>query len=287
MYTVRTVHGIPYRLLGSTGEEVSVIGVGGFHIGRYHDRDLGVRIVRTALDEGMNFLDNAWCYNDGLSEEIMGLALLGGYRDRAFLMTKNHGRDAATFRTQLDQSLQRLQTDRIDLLQLHEIIDDGVPQRILSQGVVEAAMEAKEQGKIRYIGFTGHRWPRLLEEMLDGSDIWDAVQLPVNLLDHHYRSFARSLIPRLNEAGIGIIGMKSLAGGSLLRAGVSVREAMSYSLSQAVSTLVCGMDSLDVLEQNLAIVREWQPLSAEEQSRLLDRVAPAAETGHLEHYKTS
>ncbi|NPV08894.1 MAG: aldo/keto reductase [Anaerolineae bacterium] len=286
MYTVRTVNGIPYRLLGSTGEEVSIIGVGGFHIGRYRDRELGVRIVRTALNEGVNFLDNAWCYNDGLSEEIMGLALLGGYRDQAFLMTKNHGRDAPTFRAQLEQSLRRLQTDRIDLLQLHEIIDDGVPQRILSQGVVEAALEAKKQGKIRYVGFTGHRWPRLLEEMLEGSDIWDAVQLPVNLLDHHYRSFARSLIPRLSEAGIGIIGMKSLAGGNLLRAGVSVREAISYSLSQAVSTLVCGMDSLDVLEQNLAIVRDWHPLSAEEQSRLLDRVALAAETGHLEHYKT-
>jgi len=280
-----TINGIPTRILGQTGERVTIIGVGGFHIGTL-SAGTGERIIRAALDEGINFLDNAWCYNEGESERVMGRALQEGYRDKAFLMTKSHGRDAATFRQQLEESLRRLQTDFIDLIQFHEINDPDVPRRIYDEGAIEAALEARETGKIRYIGFTGHRWPHLFRQMLDGGFEWDTVQMPVNLLDAHYRSFARELLPILRQRSIGVIGMKSLAGDRILQTGVTPREAISYSLSQPIDTLVTGIDSMQVLAQNLEIVRTWQPLSEREQAELLDRVSGAAADGHLEWYKT-
>jgi predicted aldo/keto reductase-like oxidoreductase len=276
---------IAKRKLGRTGLEVSIIGVGGWHLGVPSDPEEAVRIVRTAIDEGVNFMDNASCYNEGQSERIMGRALLDGYRDRVVLMTKNHGRDAATFRQQLEQSLKQLQTDRIDVLQFHEIIREGEPERIFSTGALEAAAKAREEGKIRLIGFTGHRLPRLLREMLEHEFPWDTVQLPVNLLDAHFRSFAKEIIPLASKRGLGIIGMKSLASGDILRTGVSPGEAIGYCLSQPIHTLVCGMDSLKVLRQDLEIARSWQPLGDEEQQRLLDRVAPHAREGRLEWYK--
>jgi aryl-alcohol dehydrogenase-like predicted oxidoreductase len=280
-------NGIPTRMLGSTGVEVTILGVGGYHIGKSTVApELGIRLIRTAIDEGINFLDNAWCYNKGQSEVLMGRALRDGYRDKVFLMTKNHGRDRATFADQLHESLARLQTDCIDLLQFHEIIHEGIPQRIFSEGAIEAAIEAREAGKIRYIGFTGHRWPHLHRQMLDFDFEWDTAQFPVNLLDAQYRSFAQEILPILKARGIGAIGMKSLAGDRILRTGVSPQEAISYSLSQPIDVLVSGIDSMEVLEQNLEIVRHWQPLTDGEQTELLERVVPFASDGHLETYKT-
>lgn len=258
-------------------------------MGKSRNTQLGIRIIRTAIDEGINFLDNAWCYNDGESERIMGRALRDGYREKVFLMTKNHGRDAATFRRQLDESLERLQTDHIDLLQFHEIIHDGEPDRIFSEGAIEAAIKAREEGKIRFIGFTGHRWPHLFKKMLAKDFEWDTVQMPTNLLDYHYRSFTKEILPILVERGIGTIGMKSLGGTGtrILKTGISAQEAISYALSLSIHTLVSGMDSLEVLAQNLEIVRDWRPLTDEEQNQLLERIAPLAINGRLEHYKTA
>lgn len=279
-------NGIPLRLLGSTGISVTILGIGGFHIGK-GDPALGVRIIRTAIDEGINFMDNAWCYNQGESERIMGQALRNGYRDKVFLMTKNHGRDASTFRSQLEESLRRLGSSHIDLLQFHEIIHEGLPQQIFSQGAAEEALKAREEGKIRYIGFTGHRWPHLFAEMLAQDYPWDTVQMPINLLDAHYRSFAKQILPLCQERGIGVIGMKSLAGGRLLETGVRAQDAICYTLSQPIHTLVSGIDSLEVLARNLEIARNWTPMPQEEQQRLLAQVAHAAADGHLEHYKTA
>jgi aryl-alcohol dehydrogenase-like predicted oxidoreductase len=282
---IRT-NGIPTRLLGSTGERVTVLCVGGYHIGRERDAELGTRIIRTAIDEGVNFLDNAWCYNQGESERIMGQALQDGYRDKVFLMTKNHGRSAETYAKQLEDSLQRLQTDRIDLVQFHEIINEGDPDKIL-QGPIEAALGAREAGKIRFIGFTGHRWPRLFRQMLELDFAWDTVQFPANLLDAHFRSFTQEILPILKERGIGAIGMKSLAGGSLLETDIPADKAIHYALSLSIDALVSGMDSLEILDRNLEIVRNWTPLSDEEQKTLLSRVAPFATDGRLERYKTT
>lgn len=289
MDTVERVNGIPTRILGRTGVTVTVLGVGGYHMGKARDAQLVLRIVRTAIDQGINFLDNAWCYNEGDSERLMGLALRDGYREKVFLMTKNHGRDAATFRRQLDESLRRLQTDRIDLLQFHEIIHEGEPDRIFSQGAIEEAMKAREEGKIRFIGFTGHRWPHLFKEMLGKGFDWDTVQMPTNLLDYHYRSFTKEILPMLVQRAIGIIGMKSLGGSGarLLDTGITPQEAISYALSLPIHTLVSGIDSLEFLAQNLEIVRNWRPLSDEERNSLLERIAPWAADGHLEHYKTA
>jgi len=278
-------NGIPTRPLGSTGEEVTIIGVGGHHIGR-GTVELGVRIIRSALDEGVTFLDNAWCYHDGRSEEIMGQALRDGYRDRAFLMTKNHGRDAATFRAQLEDSLRRLGAETIDLVQFHEIIHEGEPARLYSEGALEAALRAREAGKLRYIGFTGHRWPHLLQQMLEGDFAWDTVQLPINLLDAGFRSFGKAILPELVERGIGVIGMKSLAAGQLVHTPIAPERAIAWALSQPVSTVVTGIDSLEVLEQNVRVAREFAPMSADEAQELLTMAAPHARDGHLERYKT-
>jgi len=281
-----THNGIPTRELGSTGERVTIVGLGGFHIGRARDAELGTRIIRTAIDEGITFMDNAWCYNGGESERIMGQALRDGYRDRVFLMTKNHGRDADTYTRQLEESLRRLQTDVIDLVQFHEIIHEGEPQRIANRGAIDAALEAREQGKIRYIGFTGHRDPRLFQQMLAIDFGWDTVQMPINILDAQYRSFAQQILPVLEQRGIGVIGMKSLAGGRIAEhTDVPVAQAIGYALSQPIDTMVLGIDSLEVLRQDLEIVRAWQPMPAEEQQELLARVARVAGTGGLEYYK--
>jgi len=281
------INEIPTRVLGRTGVRVTVLGVGGYHIGKPSDSQLGIRIIRRAIDEGINFLDNAWCYHDGRSEQIMGRALKHGYRERVFLMTKNHGRDGVAFRRQLDESLKRLQTEHIDLLQFHEVIHEGDPDRIFSEGAIEEAIRAREVGKIRFIGFTGHRWPQLLHEMLDKDFAWNAIQFPTNLLDAHYRSFIKEILPVVAERGMGIIGMKSLAGSRILKTGVSPDEAITYALSLPIHTLVSGIDSLRVLDQNLKIVRTWKPLSEKEQKHLLERIASFARDGHLEYYKTA
>ena len=282
-------NGIPLRTLGATGLQVTILGVGGYHIGAGHVSEAqGIGVIRTAIDEGVNFLDNAWCYNEGRSESVMGKALADGYRDRVVLMTKNHGRDGATYRQQPEESLRRLRTDVIDVLQFHEVIHDGIPQQILNDGPLEEAVRAREQGKIRFIGFTGHRWPQLFEQMLASEFDWQTAQMPVNLLDHHYRSFEAQILPTLVERKVGIIGMKSLAGtpGKILDSGVTASEAIAYSLSLPIHVLVSGMDSVDVLRKNLAIARTFQPLEEQEKNELRARVAPFAREGELEQYKT-
>lgn len=286
METIERINGIPTRVLGDTGVRLTVLGIGGYHIGKPSDSQLGIRIIRTAIDEGINFLDNAWCYNEGRSEEIMGDALKDGYRKKVFLMTKNHGRDKLTFQRQLDDSLRRFQTDYIDLLQFHEIIHEGEPEQIFSQGAIEEAIEAREAGRIRFIGFTGHRWPHLLQEMLAKDFSWDTIQFPTNILDAHFRSFTNEILPVVQKRGMGIIGMKSLAGGDILKANITPEEAITYALSLPIDTLVSGIDSLEVLTQNLKIVRNWRPLSEKKKNNLLHKIAPFADDGHLEWYKT-
>ena len=277
------INGIPTRLLGSKGVRVTAIGVGGYHIGKV-DPALAVRIVRSAIDEGINFLDNAWCYNGGESERIMGDALRDGYRDKVFLMTKNHGRDAATFVEQLEESLRRLQVERIDLLQFHEI-GPAIPEQIVGQGALEEALKARDSGKIRFIGFTGHLNPRWHRQMLVQGFPWDTVQMPINVLDAQYESFTRQVLPRLKSSGIGAIGMKSLAGGRLLAAGVSAEEGIPFALSQAIDVLVTGIDSMEVLAQNLGIARSWTPMGDSEQRELMARVADKASDGSVEYSK--
>jgi predicted aldo/keto reductase-like oxidoreductase len=277
------------RRLGSTGEMVSLLGLGGFAIGKPVDTKVGVKIIRAAIDNGVNFLDNAWCYHGGRSEKIMGEALKDGYRDRVFLMTKNHGRDYKTYVEQLDQSLKRLQTDCIDLVQFHEIIHEGEPSRIFNEGAIDAALEAKKQGKIRFIGFSGHKWPKLFLEMLQKDFAWDTVQMPLNVLDYHYRSFTKQILPIIVKRNIGIIGMKSVgggAGGRILRIkSLQAQECIRYTMSLPVSTLVSGMDSMEVLEANLRIASNFVVMSEEEKAELLSRAKPYSRNGKYETYK--
>lgn len=278
-------NGIPTRILGKTNEEVSILGLGGYHIGKL-DKNRSIKLIRSAIDEGITFMDNAWCYHNGQSEKIMGEALKNGYREKVFLMTKNHGRTKTLFKKQLDESLQRLNTDYIDLLQLHEIINFGVPEKIKNEGVLDAVLEAKKKGKIRFIGFTGHRYPSLHQEMLDLDFDWDTVQMPLNVLDYHYRSFQNQILPQAKEKNMGIIGMKSLAAGRIFKTDIAVQDAIRYSLSLPISTLVSGIDSIEVLEQNLKIAREFNKMSEKELNELRTRFKNEAFKGQHEYYKT-
>lgn len=274
------------RPLGSTGEMVSLLAVGGWSIGKPSDPEVGIRIIRAAIDNGVNFLDNAWCYHNGRSEEIMGRALRDGYREKVILMTKNHGRDYDTFVKQLGESLTRFRTDYIDVLQFHEIIHEGEPDRIFREGAIEAAVEAKKEGSIRFIGFTGHKWPRLFREMLQKDFKWDTVQLPLNVLDYHYRSFTKQILPELIKRKIGVIGMKSLAGGNILEIGaLKPEECIRYSMSLPISTLVSGMDSMEVLQRNLRIASQFSPMSEEEKRVLLEKSEKYADNARYEWYK--
>ena len=275
---------VPTRTLGSTGEEVSILGLGGYHIGLLEEKD-SIKLIRKAIDQGVTFLDNAWCYHNGLSEKLMGKALQNGYREKAFLMTKNHGRTVERFNKQLEDSLKRLQTDYIDLLQFHEIISEGEPARIEKEKVLEAALKAKEAGKIRYLGFTGHRDPHYHQQMLELNIDWDTIQIPVNILDYHYRSFQNQLIPQAEERGIGVIGMKSLASGRIFETDLSVEDAINYCLSLPISTLVSGIDSVQVLEQNLKTVENFKAATEEELYSLRTRIEPEAYKGQYEYYK--
>ena len=277
---------IPRRPLGSTGVMVSLLAVGGHAIGKPADPKTGIRIIRTAIDNGVNFLDNAWEYHNGRSEEIMGEALQDGYRDKVILMTKNHGRDYDTYRKQLDESLLRLQTDYIDVLQFHEIIHEEEPNRIFSEGAIDAAVEARKEGKIRFIGFTGHKYPRLFKEMLEKNFSWDTVQMPVNVLDYHYRSFTKQIMPILVERKIGVIGMKSLTGGGILRTeSLRPEECIRYSMSQPIATLVSGMDSMEVLKKNLMIASNFSPMTEKEKNALLFRSKRYSKNAEYEWYK--
>ena len=283
-----------YRVLGSTGERVSAIGLGGFHLASEKvDESLSMRIVRTAIDHGITFMDNCWDYNDGASEMRMGKALRDGYREKVFLMTKIDGRSKKAAAKQLDESLRRLQVDHIDLVQHHEVIRYEDPHRIFhEEGANAALVAAREAGKLRFIGFTGHKDPRIHLYMLEVAAahgfMFDAVQMPLNVMDAHYRSFEKQVLPYLVEHDIGVLGMKSMAEGILLETNtVTPIECLHYALNLPTSVVITGIDSLEILDQALEAVRTFRPLSEEDVRSVLARTAQVASSGEFEPFKTT
>ena len=285
--------GIPLRKFGRTDEMVSLMALGGHSSTNPSrlDEQQSLRLIQRAVDEGITFLDNAWDYHDGLAEERMGKALAaGGRRDKVFLMTKVCGRTAKEAQSNLEDSLGRLKTDRIDLWQFHEIVYDNDPDWIFADdGAIHTALKAVKDGKVRYLGFTGHKDPLIHLKMLAKPYEWSAVLMPLNVMDAHYRSFQKQVLPKLNERGIAPLGMKSLGGnGSIVtKAGVPVADALRYVLSLPIATLVSGIDSEKVLDQNLNIVREFQPLSAAERTAIEAKAFPLAGDGRFELFKSS
>jgi aryl-alcohol dehydrogenase-like predicted oxidoreductase len=289
-----TTQGMLYRTLGGTGEKVSAIGIGGWHLGLSGvDEQLSIRIIRTAVDRGINFMDNCWDYNEGASETRMGKALRDGYRDRVFLMTKIDGRAKKEATRQLDQSLRRLQVEMIDLVQHHEVIRYEDPHRIFADDGANAALvEARQAGKLRYIGFTGHKDPRIHLHMLqvaaDHGFAFDAVQMPLNVMDAHYRSFEKMVLPELLRRQTGVLGMKSMANGILLRSNtVTAIQCLHYALNLPTSVVITGIDSMEILDQACEAVRTFRPLSEEAVRSLLAKTAAAAKDGEYEPFKTS
>ena len=285
---------IPTRVLGRTGERVSAIGLGGWHLALPHvDEALAVRLIHAAIERGVTFLDNCWDYNDGASEERMGRALRDGRRQRVFLMTKIDGRSRDEAARQLDESLRRLQTDCIDLVQHHEMLRFDDADRIFREDGAQAALEeARAAGKLRYIGFTGHKDPRIhlhtLELARAAGIVFDAVQMPLNVMDAHFRSFERLVLPELVRQGIGVLGMKSLANGRILQSRtVSATECLHYALNLPTSVVITGCDSMAVLEQACEAARTFRPMREEEVTALLARTAAAAARGEFELFKTT
>jgi predicted aldo/keto reductase-like oxidoreductase len=285
---------IPMRTLGHTGEKVSMVGIGGYHLARPGvSEEESIRIVRTALDEGINFLDNCWDYNGGESELRMGKALRDGFRQKAFLMTKIDGRNKATAVNQINDSLKRLQTDRIDLLQFHEVIRDSDPGRIFAAGgALEAVLEARKAGKVLYIGFTGHKSPDIHLKMLATASAhgftFDSVQMPLNVMDHHFNSFESKVLPVLQEQNIGVLGMKPMGDPFILHSKtVSAVECLHYAMNLPISVVITGCDSLKILQQALDAARNFQPMRKQEVAALLAKTAKAAQSGEFEMYKTS
>jgi aryl-alcohol dehydrogenase-like predicted oxidoreductase len=282
---------IPRRALGRTGVEVSAIALGGYHLGLVKTKREAVRIVAEAFDAGITFMDNGWEYHDGLSEEIMGQGLVGR-RHNAFLMTKvcTHGRGRKVAMKQLHESLKRLKTDYLDLWQIHEVVYDNDPDlHFAKDGVIEAFDEAKRQGKVRFVGFTGHKDPAIHLKMLSYDYPFDTCQMPLNILDGTFRSFEQQVLPELNRRGIATLGMKSMCGeGSpVTKRVITPTEALSYAMSLPVAATISGIDSLKVLRQNLRIARNFKPLSSEEMQSLRSKCSEWASDGRLELYKTS
>ncbi|PYU74286.1 MAG: aldo/keto reductase [Acidobacteria bacterium] len=286
-------NGIPYRRLGRSGERVSVIGLGGWHLGIQSAEQESVRIIRTALDSGINFLDNCWDYNNGDSEIRMGQALRDGYRHKAFLMTKIDGQTKPAAAAQIDESLRRLQTEHIDLLQFHEVIRMTDPQRIFAPaGGMEAVLEAKKAGKVRYIGFTGHKNPAMHLNMLETAAThqfhFDAVQMPLNAMDAHFESFEKKVLPILVQKEIGVLGMKPMGAGLLLKSNtVSPVQCLRYAMSLPTSVVITGCESLANLQQALDVARNFKPLTTAESAALLAKTQQAAREGQFEGYKTT
>ena len=285
--------GMLYRQLGTTGERVSAIGLGGAHIGQQPTPEESIRLVRSAIDGGITFLDNCWDYNGGLSEVRMGAALADGYRDRVFLMTKIDGRTKEAYNHQLEESLSRLHTPTIDLVQFHEVIRMEDPDRIFAKGgAMEAARNAREAGKIRYIGFTGHKDPAVHLRMLDvarkNNFHFDTAQMPINLMDPHFRSFLKQVVPVCTEQGVGVLAMKTFGDKFLLKSNtVDPVAALHFSLSQPVSVVITGIDKPEILTQALTAASTFQPLTPDQQQTLLARTATAAENGEFELFKTT
>jgi predicted aldo/keto reductase-like oxidoreductase len=286
-------NGIPYCKLGRTGERVSLIGVGGYHIGMQSDEQDSIKIIRAALDGGINFLDNCWDYNGGNSEIRMGKALRDGYRQKAFLMTKIDGQTKKAAIAQIDESLRRLQTEHIDLLQFHEVIRMTDPERIFAPGGgMEAVLEAKKAGKLRYIGFTGHKNPAMHLHMLETAAAhqfhFDAVQMPLNAMDAHYESFGQKVLPVLVKNEIGVLAMKPMGAGLLLRSNtLSPVECLHFAMNLPTSVVITGCESLANVQQALDAARSFKPFSAAETAALLGRTEQAARKGQFEGYKTT
>jgi len=285
---------IPYRVLGSTGERVSAIGLGGWHLGLQHvDEPLSIRIVRDAIDRGINFMDNSWDYNEGASEIRMGKALRDGYRDQVFLMTKIDGRSKQEAAAQLEECLRRLQTDCIDLVQHHEVIRYEDPHRMFDEdGANAALLEARKAGKLRYIGFTGHKDPRIhlhtLEVARENGFTFDAVQMPLSVMDAHYRSFEKLVLPELVKQKIGVLGMKSMANGLILKSNtVTPIECLHYALNLPASVVITGIDSIEILEQAFTAARTFRQMNEAEVDALLSKTAKAASRGEFELFKTT
>ena len=286
---------IPRRKFGRHPDEVSILGVGGHHLGNAASLDDAIGIVHEAVDNGISFFDNAWEYNSHRSEEWMGKALAGGYRDKVFLMTKvcTHGRDGSVAMQMLEDSLQRLGTDHLDLWQIHAVVYDNDPDLAYRKGgAIEAMQQAKQQGKVRYLGFSGHKDAHIHKRMIDMGFEWDAVQFPINAFDAQFRSFQELVLPDAVKRGIAVLGMKPLNGdGAPFHHGdvkLTPEQALRYAMSvPGVTTTISGMDSLAVLRQNLAIAKGFQPLKPHEMQEIVAAVKPVAGDGRFELYKTS
>jgi aryl-alcohol dehydrogenase-like predicted oxidoreductase len=292
--TTPASNGMIYRKLGRTGERVSVIGLGGYHLGQKAlDEAESIRIMREAIDRGINFMDNCWDYNAGVSEDRMGKALAGGYRSKVFLMTKFDGRTKAEAARQIDESLRRLNTDHVDLMQVHEVIRFDDPDRVFAEdGAMEALRAAQQAGKVRYIGFTGHKDPYVLLRMLDEArkhDVhFDTVQMPLNVMDPHFRSFGNEVLPVLLREGIAPLGMKAFGDHFILDSKtVTPIEALHYCINLPISVQIAGIDSQQVLDQALEAVKTFKPMSEAQVAKLLDKTRDAAQAGQFELYKIS
>jgi predicted aldo/keto reductase-like oxidoreductase len=283
--------GIPTRVLGRTGQRVSILALGGWHIGSIKDDAESVRLMHRAMDEGITFFDNAWDYHDGRSEELMGRALaMDGRRDKVFLMTKNCERDHAGSLRNLEDSLRRLRTDHIDLWQFHEIIYDNDPDWVFEKGGMKAALEARQAGKVRFIGFTGHKHPSIHRAMLDKPFEWDACQMPINVMDASYRSFQQEVVPVCLQKNVGVIGMKGLGGSGasiVTKGGIGAVDAYRYALSQPVAAEVVGIATPEELAQNVKLARGFVPMSEPERAALVARARELASDGRLEPFKST
>ena len=288
--TVRTLPGIPLRPLGRTGQSVTMICLGGYHSSVHPDESDSIRLIQRAIDEGITFLDNAWDYHNGKAEERMGKAISqGNRREKVFLMTKCCGRTAKDAQSHLEDSLRRLRTDHLDLWQFHEIVYDNDPDWIFASGGAIDSVKAKEEGKVRFLGFTGHKDPAIHLKMLEKPYPWATVQMPLNVLDSQFRSFQHKVLPVLNQRRIAPIAMKSLGGnGKIISESiVSIEEALRYVFSLPIATLVSGIDSEKVLDQNLKIVRDFKPMTAEEMAAVENKARPYAGDGRFELFKSS
>ena len=282
-----------YRELGDTGERVSAIGIGGYHLGKQQDPDESIRLLRAAIDRGITFMDNCWDYDGGISKVRMGQALRDGYREKVFLMTKIDGRDKNTAARQIEQSLGRLQTDVIDLLQFHEVIRLDDPDVIFAAGgAIEAVQEAKQAGKIRYIGFTGHKDPSVHLRMFETADQhgfhFDTVQMPINVMDAHFRSFLNGVAPVAEKHGTAILAMKTFGDPYILQSNtVTPMDALHFGLNSPASVVITGIDSPAILDQAFEAVRSFKPLDQQQVAAILAKTKEAAMTGRFELFKTS
>ncbi|MCC6363242.1 MAG: aldo/keto reductase [Bryobacterales bacterium] len=288
-----TATGLPTRVLGRTGVRVSIMGIGGWHVGVIPDKKESIRIMHAAIDEGVNFFDNAWDYQDGGAESVMGEALSqGGKRNKVFLMTKNCERDYAGSVNCLHDSLRRLKTDHLDLWQFHELVYDNDPDWIFEKGGIKAALEAQKAGKVRFIGFTGHKDPHIHLKMLSKPHAWDTAQMPINVLDANYRSFQNEVVPVCLKKNVGVIGMKGLAGGHpqgrlLSHVGLTAEECYRFCLSLPITVQVMGVNTMEQLKADIALARNFQPLTSEAKQNLLARVKEEAGDGRHELFKST